>query len=64
MVTEIAKATPSHTLVSGHPPACKTGFQVCEDYYYYYGCLIVKGLIMVESPSYLEEETFKQQLIS
>ena len=24
----VLKATPSHTLVSGHPPACKTGFQV------------------------------------
>ena len=34
------KATPSHTLVSGHPPACKISFPVYEDYYYYHRRLI------------------------
>ena len=29
------KATPSHTLVSGHPLACKIWRPVYEDYYYY-----------------------------
>jgi len=28
------KATPSHTLVSGHPPACKSKSPIYEDYYF------------------------------